>query len=178
MDISDNKQQCLSKRLCVVIMRDVLVGSLVIIFIYAIIVQANDTSGIVLWSIFYALHALLCALALISYHVDSIKNKSKCILLPISVALIIWSLIQIIVVYTQLGRADDTEEKGGDNPSATDREEKIYELIGAIFGLVVASVHSFVSMKCSHVKSHRQENDTKTTMKMSNAFTSSNTNLD
>jgi len=176
MTLTDNQQQqhC-SKRFSVILLRDVLVGSLMVIFIYAFSVQFNDSSGIVLWSLFYAFHALLCALSLISYHFDSMKEKSKVLLLPISLILIVWSLIQIIVVAIQLSKADDDKEEGGDNPDATEREEKMFELSGTILGLVVASAHAFYFTKCNDLN-HRQEVDEESAMHSTGAFTPSNSN--
>lgn len=108
------------------------------LFIYAAVVQNND-SDVVVWYFFYALHAVLPA-TVILHCVFPAK-----ITYVLSAVMVIYSLVLIIISAVNLGGVKEGEQT--QNGQSSLQEELAFELGGACLGLISAVYHGGV-VKC------------------------------
>ena len=120
-----------------------------------------------MWIVFYALQAVLAGLVLLqllSHHCcgcggccRQLKLKlHMTVLLAISASLVLWSIVLVIVSARQVIKRngdddddDDDESGGGDMNFANEREEYMFEVFGALLGLISALFHgSIVVCNC------------------------------
>jgi len=127
---------------------------LLILFVASTVLQFNDVDLSIMWSLFYLLHAILILSLLLLRQgwirctaAEQIKIVASC---P-AVGMIVWSLILICIASVDLSKVEEGgPEDGGDNESATEKEEVAYELAGACLGFLSASYHLyFLSFFCA-----------------------------
>jgi hypothetical protein len=124
---------------------------LFILFVASSVVQDNDTGGsAIVYLLFYALHAIVAGLYLLSTCLCTQRCAKGVIAL--GVGMFVWSVVFVIISSVQVSKltpADDIVEEGGDNPHATKKEEIAYEIAGAALGMCSTMYHIFMARKAS-----------------------------
>jgi hypothetical protein len=117
---------------------------LVFLFLASFAVQFNDAADVIAWIIFYFAQAVL-AFGMAVYltypqkYFDCYSRQRG--LAQMAGSLAIWSLVLVVIASIDMAKTPSGgEEEGGDNDSATKREEIAYELGGAMLGLVAALI--------------------------------------
>lgn len=108
------------------------------LFIYAAVVQNNDSDAVV-WYLFYALHAVLPA-TVILHCVFPAK-----VTYVLSAVMVLYSLVLIIISAVNLAGVKEGEKT--QNGQSSLQEELAFELGGACLGLISAVYHGGV-VKC------------------------------
>ena len=116
---------------------------LFVLFGYGAFVQGNDDGAVLMWTIFYIVHALANVVALVGYICTFIESVICTTMFRANLAMIVWSTVLVLITAVQLSKTEHGGDvAGGDMPKAEEREEKAYELAGATLGLVSASCHA------------------------------------
>ena len=133
------------------LVRHVLCFLMMFLFIYSASVQGNDTGAVIMWIIFYICHGLINLVSLLGYHIRDLHQHSMFLpsMLGFCILMTVWSTILILIVAIQLSKVEDDDNNvdGGDNPEASEREEKAYELAGVILGFMSSSCHAYYYYK-------------------------------
>ena len=109
-------------------------------FVYSTVVQNNDVD-MLLWSIFYGLHAGVVFLSMVYFKCPISKLEKLIYFLSAGIA--VWSTVYVVLISLKL--ANSVEEGG-------EKEEYIYELAGASIGLFSALYHGAVVRCCVKTK--------------------------
>jgi hypothetical protein len=109
-------------------------------FLYATIVQYNDPDGMK-WSIFYGLQAAIPLLFLV--HFFTRIGTTGVVICAVSFGVIIWSIIMIVLVSTELKNLSENDEY-----YVEQREELVFELSGVLLGTGSALYHIIITHFC------------------------------
>ena len=115
---------------------------LLVLFLYSAVTQHNDNDGVFVWILFYYSNAFLAALAL-TFYFGLYKSSPALVTNGLYlVAGLIWLWALILAIMSGIAFANaSSEDEGGDAASFNDKEEKAFEMSGALLGLVAAVFH-------------------------------------
>eukprot|EP00568_Trieres_chinensis_P004383 CAMPEP_0183303300 /NCGR_PEP_ID=MMETSP0160_2-20130417/8792_1 /TAXON_ID=2839 ORGANISM="Odontella Sinensis, Strain Grunow 1884" /NCGR_SAMPLE_ID=MMETSP0160_2 /ASSEMBLY_ACC=CAM_ASM_000250 /LENGTH=174 /DNA_ID=CAMNT_0025466187 /DNA_START=34 /DNA_END=558 /DNA_ORIENTATION=- len=114
------------------------------LFVISFSVELYDSNYAAAWLAFYALHAVLAISVLIFSCANRLPAHAR-LVLGGAAALLVWSIHMIVITSVDLARTEHGGEvKGGDINSATEREEKAFEVGGSTLGMVSAAYAMFL----------------------------------
>jgi uncharacterized protein YggT (Ycf19 family) len=124
------------------------------IFIYAAVVQFNDSGARLAWGLFYVFQAVLTVLALFRHCIFTAPNRMLDLpMMVLAGGLSIWSIVMVATSAAAVAKADSGGAKaGGDNSRLTDKQEKVLELVGASIGLVSSIYYGIMIKFCMKPK--------------------------
>lgn len=142
---------------CLALFLSVVSAILFILFVFSVVANANDGEGSrFMWMAFYALHAGLAVLLLLSSCCFSALGCDR-LILSLSMSLALWSALLLIVSSINASNAEEGPEEGGDIDGRDDKEAAIFEAAGAGLGLFSALFHAAVF--CCYLKAQSLTSD-------------------
>jgi hypothetical protein len=121
-----------------------------VVFVISASLEFNDTDKVIMWFIFYVIHAILAMFGVVRpFCLTQLLSKP---MLLVSMGMLVWSLVLMGLAAWDLAKAEKGgATQGGDANAQTYRQEVGFELGGAILG-ILSTIYHVAMVQCCDKK--------------------------